>query len=161
MWCYLLTPILCLHSSRLHGWVIAGWFWDMQGGWGKLWSRSRKRKKRAVWIHSKWVSHSTKFKTDFLLRWCLDLLGQLGWPPDSLLAGVGCPWLAVWSTVGTAACSARPASFVVTVAVSLELFDFCSGFFPSSQAICSEFLLETEPLFLCLIGGGNRWVFTF
>lgn len=75
---------------------------------------------------------------------------------DSLLAGVGCPRLAVWSAVGTAACSAQPASFVVTVAVSFELFDFCSGFFPSSQAICSEFLLETEPLFLCLIGGGNR-----
>ena len=75
---------------------------------------------------------------------------------DSLLAGVGCSRLAVWSTVGTAAFSAQPASFVVTVAVFLELFDFCSPFFPGSQAICSEFLLETEPVFLCLIGGANR-----
>lgn len=49
-------------SSELHGWVPAGWFWDIQGRGKKSYDQEAGKTIKAVWSHENWIVHSTNIK---------------------------------------------------------------------------------------------------
>ena len=113
MWFYLRTPILCLHSSRLHGWVIAGWFWDMQGEKKAMTKKLEKKKKKKkkekpceFTQNGSFIQPSLKMIFHCPGGWTCwgSWDDHLGWSPGG---GGARPWLSAWSMVRTAACSAR------------------------------------------------------
>lgn len=129
----------------------------MQGGRGKAMIKKLEKKKKELFEFTQnglFTQPSLK-----MTSCCPDVWTCAGsWDDhlDSLLAGVGCPPAACLVHSWDSSLLSSACFLCCYCAVFLELFDFCFGFFPGSQAICSEFLLETEPVFLCLIGGANR-----
>lgn len=125
---FIFWPQSCVYTrSKLHGWVITGWFWDMQEGKGRLWPRSWKSNKSC--LSSLKMSHSfDKLKNDIFIAL---IIGSA--QAAEMTIWVVCvqavfrrtPRCTAWLAVDTSACpTLLPFVIVcfVIVIVFLELF---------------------------------------
>lgn len=166
---FIFWPQSCVYTSNeLHGWVIAGWFWDMQGGKGRLRPRSWKSNKSC--LRSLKMSHSyDKLKNDIFIA--------------LIIGSVQAAGMTIWVVCVQAVFRCAPGGlrgqqlthqpaqlcflcyclfcYCFSWAIWPTVLVLCYGFFWSSQIICPGSLLLSEDSTLkgnwTLVSLPDRW----